>query len=130
MTDAGSWTIGVMMSCGQASYTGAVQSIIGLYGGVRGWDGTGEKVVNLSQERISSLSSGMVIRFDGSGSNIRLRMEFSPGERGRIDLRKLLSRRKARKVESSQLARFHGFRPQVRLTRMTPKDQTSLGADA
>ena len=129
MTDGGSWTIGEMMSCGEASYTGPVQSI-GLCGGVTGWDGTGEKVVNLSQERIRSLSSGMVIRFDGSGSNIRLRMEFSSTERGRIDLRKLLSRRKARKVESSGQARFHGLRPQVRLTRMTPNDQTSLGADA
>jgi len=129
MIEAGSWTIGEMMSCGRASNTGAVQSI-GLYGGVRGWDGTGEKVVNLSQERMSSLNSGRVIRFEGSGSKIRLSMAFNSEERGRIDLRKVLSRRKARKVESSQQARFHGLRPQVRLTRMTPKDQTSFGADA
>ncbi len=31
-------------------------------------------------------------------------------------------------MESSTEACFHGLRPQVRLTRMTPRDQTSLGA--
>lgn len=103
---------------------------IGLNGGVAGCEAAWGKVVNLSQDRMSSLNSGRVIRLDGSGSRMRLRMLFNSEERGRIDLRKLLSRMKARKVESSQQARFHGFRPQVKLTRMTPRDQTSFGADA
>lgn len=95
-----------------------------------GCDAVWGKVVNLSQDRMSSLRSGRVTRLDGSGSKIRPRMLFNSEVRGRIDLRKVLSRIKALKVESSQQARFQGFRPQVRLTRMTPSDQTSFGADA
>ena len=66
----------------------------------------------------------------GSMSKMRWRIQFSPWEMGRMDWRKLESRRKARKVASSAEARFHGLRPQIRLTRMTPRDQTSLGADS
>lgn len=61
---------------------------------------------------------------------MRLRMESSSADNGRIDLRNLGSFIYARKVVSSKDARFHGFRPQVRFTRITPNDHTSLGAEA
>jgi hypothetical protein len=57
-------------------------------------------------------------------------MLFSSGDTGKIVLKNDESFKKARKVESSGDAFFHGFRPQVRFTRMTPKLHTSLGADA
>lgn len=49
---------------------------------------------------------------------------------GKMVLRKLRSRVKALKVLSSRHARFHGLRPQVRFTKITPSDQTSFGAEA
>ena len=85
--------------------------------------------VNRGQLRIRFRSSWMVILFSGSHSKIRLRIESSSGERGRMDVRKLGSLRYARKVASSVEARFQGLRPQVRLTRITPRDQTSFGAE-
>jgi hypothetical protein len=63
-------------------------------------DGTGESsgvgkpwewVVNLWHRRIRLLSSGIVIRFWGSHSKIRLRIESNSEVKGRIDLRNLES---------------------------------------
>lgn len=48
---------------------------------------------------------------------------------GRMVWRKVQSFKKALKVASSAEARFHGLRPQVKLTRMTPSDQTSFAAE-
>lgn len=66
---------------------------------------------------------------DGSNSKMRVRMQLSSSEMGRIELKKVGSLMKALKVESSEQALFHGFRPQVKFTRMTPSDHTSFGAD-
>ena len=87
-------------------------------------------VVNLGQATMQALSSGRDILLVGSGSNTRWRMEFSPGDSGRIVLRNFRSFRYARYVLSDCDARFHGFRPQVRLTNMTPRDHTSFDAEA
>jgi hypothetical protein len=57
-------------------------------------------------------------------------MELSSWERGKIDLRNWGSFKKARNVESSADALFHGFRPQQRFTRITPRLHTSLGPEA
>lgn len=97
---------------------------------LRGGLSKGPLVVNLGQVKILYLSSGMVILLAGLVSKILRRIKSSSGDRGRIVLKKPGSLRKARKVLSLCDARFHGFRPQVKLTRMTPKDQMSLGADA
>ena len=86
--------------------------------------------VNLGQRMIKSRSSGMVILLTGLNSKMRLMMESSSGEMGRMVLRNLGSFMYARKVLSSKEARFHGLRPQVRFTRMTPRLHTSLGAEA
>jgi hypothetical protein len=86
--------------------------------------------VNLGQSAIICRSTGKVIRVDGSGSKIMDMMWFNSSVIGRIDFKKERSFRYAEYVESSEQARFHGFRPHVRLTRMTPKDQTSFGAEA
>jgi hypothetical protein len=77
-----------------------------------------------------SRSSTREIRFVGSHSKMRLKITLSSGEMGKIELRNVGSFKKARKVESSDEAFFHGLRPQVRLTKMTPRLQTSLGAAA
>lgn len=61
---------------------------------------------------------------------MRLRMESSSGVKGKIELRNLGFFKYARKVESSMDARFHGFRPQVRFTRIMPRLQTSFGLEA
>jgi hypothetical protein len=79
---------------------------------------------------IMSRSSGRVILLWGSHSKIRRNMTFNSGEICKMELRNLGSFKNARKVESSGEAFFHGLRPQVRLTRMTPRLQTSLGAAA
>jgi hypothetical protein len=84
----------------------------------------------VGQRRIISRISGMVARFAGLNSNILRRITSSSSEIGRMDLRNLGSFMNARKVLSSKEARFQGLRPQVRLTSMTPKLHTSLGADA
>jgi hypothetical protein len=89
-----------------------------------------ECVVNFWHLRIKPLSSGMVIRFWGSHSNIRLRIESNSEERGKIDLRNLESFKYVLNVESEVEALFHGLRPHVRLTSMTPRDQMSLGPEA
>jgi hypothetical protein len=59
-------------------------------------DGTGvgsplECVVNLWQRSMRLLSSGILIRFCGSHSNIRLRIPSSSEDRGKIVLRNLES---------------------------------------
>jgi hypothetical protein len=90
----------------------------------------GARTVNLGHSMINLLRSGRVILWCGSHSKIRLKMELSSGESGKIDLRNWGSFKKARKVESSADALFHGFRPQQRFTRITPRLHTSLGADA
>ncbi|KAL8896427.1 MAG: hypothetical protein Q9207_007711 [Kuettlingeria erythrocarpa] len=87
-------------------------------------------VVNLGHRMIRSRSSGILILFLGSHSKMRRRMESSSGDKGKMELRNLGFFKYARKVESSMDARFHGFRPQVRFTRIMPKLQTSLGPDA
>ncbi len=89
-----------------------------------------ELVVNLGHWRIISRSSSNDILLCGSHSKMRLRIMFSSGEMGKIELKNLESLRNARKVESSGDAFFQGLRPQVRLTRMTPRLHTSLGAAA
>lgn len=88
-----------------------------------------DRVVNLGHRIIKSRSSGRVILFVGSRSKILLRMASSSDDSGKMDLRKFGSFRYARNVESSGDALFHGLRPQVRLTRITPRLQTSLGAE-
>lgn len=45
--------------------------------------------VNLGQRTINSRSSGMVILLTGLNSKMRLMMESSSGEMGRMDLRNL-----------------------------------------
>jgi len=86
--------------------------------------------VKLEQRKIISRSSGIVARFAGLKSKTLRRMASSSMEIGRMLLRNLGSFMKARKVLSSNDARFHGLRPHVKLTRITPRLQTSLGADA
>lgn len=87
-------------------------------------------MVNLSQLFMRSLNSGMEILLAGSSSKIRLKILFSSVDRGRMDFRNLRSLMYALKVESSKHARFHGLRPHVKFTRMTPSDQMSFGAEA
>jgi hypothetical protein len=48
---------------------------------------------------------------------------------GKMVCKKERSRTNALNVESSTVARFQGLRPQVRFTKMTPRDQISFGAD-
>lgn len=92
--------------------------------------GDPDRRVNLGHSTINLRSSDMETRFWGSHSKIRLRIELSSGDRGKIVLRNCGSLRKARKVESSVEALFQGFRPQDKLTKMTPRLHTSLGAEA
>jgi hypothetical protein len=74
------------------------------------------------------LSSEMVIRSSGLLSKILRRTSFSSSDNGKMVFKKLGFLMKARYVESSREACFHGLRPHVRLTRITPRDQMSLGA--
>lgn len=95
-------------------------------GGVgRSCGGGAEKEEHAMIRRFSSLT---VILSSGSRSKIIPRMSFSSSERGRMVFRKLRFRVKALYVVSSVDACFHGLRPHVRLTRITPRDQMSLGA--
>lgn len=89
-----------------------------------------ERFVNLGHLRMRFLRSRILILLRGSHSKMRLRIESSSGDNGRIELRNFGFLRYALKVESSIDARFHGFRPQVRFTRMIPRLHTSLGPDA
>ncbi len=88
----------------------------------------GAVVEKLEQAMIRCLSSPMVIRSSGLRSNIRHRISFKSSDNGRMVFKKLASLVKALYVESSMEACFHGLRPQARFTRMTPRDQMSLGA--
>lgn len=69
-----------------------------------------------------------VILLAGSGLKIMPKMSFSSSDTDRMVFKNPGSRMYARYVESSGEACFHGFLPHVRFTRMTPRDQTSLGA--
>ena len=89
-----------------------------------------ERFVNLGHLRMRFLSSGILILLRASHSKMRLRMESSSGDSGKIELRNFGFLRYALKVESSIDARFHGFRPQVRFTNMIPRLHTSLAPDA
>lgn len=61
---------------------------------------------------------------------MRRKIIFNSAEMGKIELKNMGSFKNARNVESSGEAFFQGLRPQVKLTRMTPRLQTSLGAEA
>ena len=87
-------------------------------------------MVSCGQAMIASRSPRIVIRFSGSTSKTRCKIVSNAGDRGKMDLRKSRSWRNARNVESWVEARFQGFRPQVKFTRMTPRLQTSFGAEA
>lgn len=93
-------------------------------GGVGRDDGE-EKLVQLL---IRCLSSPMVILFSGFRSKIRQRILFKSSDKGKMVFKNSESLVNALYVESSTEACFHGLRPQVRLTRITPRDQMSLGA--
>ena len=84
--------------------------------------------VNLGQAMMLLRSSGRVILSSGLRANILPKMSFSSFDKGRIVFRKSGLLVKARYVESSKEACFHGLRPQVRFTKITPRLQTSLGA--
>jgi hypothetical protein len=72
----------------------------------------------------------MDILLAGSISKILESIAFNSGEIGKIDCKNVGSFLNARYVESSYEALFHGFRPQVRLTRIMPRLQMSFGAEA
>ena len=85
-------------------------------------------MVNREHAWMQFLSSGNVIRSSGLRVKIRPKMSFSSSDNGKMVLRKSGLLVNARYVESSNEACFHGLRPQVRLTRTTPRLQISLGA--
>lgn len=87
------------------------------------------RVVNLGHRRIRFLSSGILILLRGSQSNMRLKIESSSGDNGRMELKNLEFLRYALKVESSMDARFQGFLPHVRFTKIIPRLHTSLGPE-
>jgi hypothetical protein len=128
LVDAGDKGESYSQSSTMAS-SGATYAFIwsGETGGVGG-DTHMAGTVNCEQFRILFLNSGSVILCSGEGLKIRPRMSFSSSVNGRMVFRKDGSRAKARYVESWKEACFHGLRPQVKLTRMTPSPQTSLGA--
>lgn len=94
-----------MMDCESWLVRGSVGGVMGgVNGGVGGrvWycsrsNGSGggvagkalERVVNLGHRMINSRNSGRVILLVGSISKMRLRMESSSEDNGKIDLRKL-----------------------------------------
>jgi hypothetical protein len=94
-------------------------------GGVESCCGGAEK---LEHWRIRSLSWPIVILSSGLRAKIIPRMSFNSSDKGRMSFKKFGFLVKALYVESSADACFHGLRPQVRLTRITPRDQMSLGA--
>jgi len=100
-----------------------------LGGGVVHMAGPGP-VVNLWQCWILVRRSRMVTRFKGSSSKIERRISSSSADNGKMVLKNLGFLRYARNVLSEGAALFHGFRPHVRFTRITPRDHTSLGAEA
>src|SRR5271168_4773229 len=77
---------------------------------------------------MARLSCATVIRSSGFRSNIMPRMSFSGSDNGKIDFKKLRFLVNALYVESSTDACFHGLRPHVKLTKITPRDHMSLGA--
>jgi len=107
-----------------SGYSGLHAAWRGDRGGV-GSCGGAEK---LEHWRIRSLSWPTVILSSGLDAKIMPRMSFNSSDNGRIVFKKFGFLVKALYVESSTEACFHGLRPHVRLTRMTPRDQMSLGA--
>jgi hypothetical protein len=89
-------------------------------------DGGGQ--ANCRQWRMRSFRSRMEMRSSGLRSKIIPRISFSSSDNGKMVFKKSWFRVKALYVESSVEACFHGLRPQVRLTKITPRDQISLGA--
>ena len=87
-------------------------------------------LVNTGQSMMRWRSSSKEILLVGSSSKTIPRISLSSSDNGRIDLRKERSSMKALKVDSFGEADFHGLRPQVRLTKITPRDQISFGAEA
>ena len=85
-------------------------------------------VVKVEQAQMACLSWPTEIRSSGLRSKIIPRMSFSSSDKGNIVFKKLRFLVNARYVESSTEACFQGLRPQVRLTKITPRDQMSLGA--
>jgi hypothetical protein len=83
---------------------------------------------NVGQVVTAVMSSSIVMRFSASGSKIVTRMSFNSFDRGRIDFKKSRSSRYARYVISNREGCFHGLRPHVKFTKMTPRDQISFGA--
>jgi len=94
------------------------------------WGGVGSccGAENPEQCRIRSFNWSTVILSSGLRAKIMPRMLFKSSDRGRMVFKKLGFLVKALYVESSAEAAFHGLRPHVRLTRMTPRLQMSLGA--
>lgn len=99
----------------------------GVDGGVNIVISTVEDTVNWPHAIIWRRSSEIVILSSGMGWKTCFKMLFSSYVRGRI-FRRVRERVNARYVGSLSEARCHGLRPQVKLTRMTPSDQTSLDA--
>jgi hypothetical protein len=90
------------------------------------WETRGPE--KLEQSWMRRLSSETVILSSGSRVKIMPRIWFNSSDKGKMVLRKLGLLTKALYVESSIEACFQGLRPHVRLTRITPRDQMSLGA--
>lgn len=105
---------------GDVAYPG---DSLGDCGGVAIWE-----MENWRQLMMRCLRSKMLMRRSGSRSKIRPRMSFSSSDNGNIVFKNSGFLVKALYVESSLDACFHGLRPHVRLTRITPRDQISLGA--
>jgi hypothetical protein len=108
-----------------SGYSGSQAAGQGDRGGVGSCWGGAEK---LEHWRIRSLSWPMVILSSGLQAKIIPRMSLSSSDKGRIVFKKFGFLVKALYVVSSVDACFHGLRPHVRLTRITPRDQMSLGA--
>jgi len=94
MIDCESWVVrgslGGVMGGVKGGVSGSVwycSNSNGSGGGVAGK--ALERVVNLGHRMISSRNSGRVILLEASTSKMRLKMESSSEDKGKIDLRKL-----------------------------------------
>ena len=96
-------------------------------GGVGGMFG---RRVNRGHRTIRPLNSSIPILLSGTHSKILRRIISSSGERGKMELRNRGFFKYALKVASSIDARFHGLRPQVKFTRITPSAHMSFGPEA
>ena len=117
------------MACSQCSVTYSKGMDSGEAGGVdSGMVAMGAGTVKRSHARIRSLSSASEMRWSGLRVKMLPRMSFNSSVKGRMVFRNSGDRVYARYVESSIEACFHGLRPQVRFTRITPRLHTSFGA--